>query len=112
MEELSDVKQQRELLEQQLNELRQKQWKMEHEANSLVCVDNVVFITNISKYDPFYKVELPMHKYLDAKYANANKTDTYFPCLVSEDKEVLATEMLRFSQRLIDAALQLRQIEG
>ena len=110
MENLSDVKQQRELLEQQLNELRQKQWKMEHEANSLVGVDNVVFITNISKYDPFYKVELPLHKRLDAKYAD--KSDTYFPCLVSENKEVLATEMLRFSQRLIDAALQLRQIEG
>ena len=45
MGELSDVKQQQKILEEQLSELRRKQLKLEREAGAIVNVDNAVLVT-------------------------------------------------------------------
>ena len=110
MEKKSDVQQQQELLEKQINELIIKQRKLSREATALLNVDDDIIITRRCEGSD-YEVQIPFNRYLD--YERAGEPHNYYStCLASKNKEVLATEMLRFSQRLIDAALQLRQIEG
>ena len=109
MGELSDVKQQQKILEEQLSELRRKQLKLEREAGAIVNVDNAVLVTREGLHPSIYGVQISQ------KFMGRNKQnllDFYYPCLFSENKDELEAEMLRLSQRLIDAAIQLRQIEG
>lgn len=104
MDNLNDVARQRAKLEQQLSELERVEERLKLEAQSLVSVDEQVYVI---KDFQRYKLELRQR----SMGKTALFTDICIPFISSDSKEELENEMLCLIQRLIDATIQLRQIK-
>ena len=103
MDELNDVLTQRANLEKQLANLRKTEERLKLEKSALVSIDNQVFVI---KQSSWYELQL-RQKAMDG----ADHIDFCFPFIYSNSKEELEAEMLCLIQRLLDATIQLGQLE-